>query len=104
MPELPLFRKDAHLRHACIHRSYLNEHPEESEHNERLEFLGDAVLGFLIGEFIYRRHPDMSEGKLTLLRSALVDEKQLAKFATVLNLGDMMLLVAPLKLSSVRIY
>lgn len=92
MPELPQFRKDAHLRHACIHRSYLNEHPEEIEHNERLEFLGDAVLGFLIGEYIYRRYPEMSEGKLTPLRSALVDEKQLAKFATALNIGDMMLL------------
>ena len=92
MPELPRFRKDAHLHRACIHRSYLNEHPEELEHNERLEFLGDAVLGFLIGEYIYRRHPEMSEGKLTLLRSALVDEKQLAEFATALSIGDMMLL------------
>ncbi len=92
MPPLPQFRKDSLLRRARIHRSYLNEHPEELEHNERLEFLGDAVLGFLIGEHLYRRYPEMNEGKLTLLRSALVDEKQLAKFATDLSIGDMMLL------------
>ena len=92
MSKLPRFHKDAHLHRARIHRSYLNEHPEEIEHNERLEFLGDAVLGFLIGEYIYRRHPEMSEGELTRLRSALVDEKQLAQFATALNLGNIMLL------------
>ena len=92
MPLLPKFRKDSLLRRARIHRSYLNEHPEELEHNERLEFLGDAVLGFLIGEYLYRRYPEMNEGKLTLLRSALVDEKQLAEFAIALSIGEMMLL------------
>jgi len=90
MVELPEFRNFLLLQHALTHRSYINEHPELSEHNERLEFLGDAVLNFLSGEFLYKRFPDKPEGELTPLRSALVDEKQLAKFAEMLNLGPQM--------------
>ncbi|MEB3161850.1 MAG: ribonuclease III [Prochlorothrix sp.] len=55
--------------------------------NERLEFLGDAVLNFLAGEFVYKRYPQKPEGELTALRSALVDERQLSAFARELGLG-----------------
>ncbi|MBE9205535.1 ribonuclease III [Nostoc sp. LEGE 06077] len=65
---------------ALTHRSYVNEHPEK-EHNERLEFLGDAILNFLSGEYLYHKYKKKGEDELTRLRSALVDEKQLAKFA-----------------------
>ena len=85
--QLPSFSNPALLASALTHRSYLNEHPDVTEHNERLEFLGDAVLNFLSGEFLYQRYPQQPEGGLTSLRSALVDEPQLAEFAVMLNLG-----------------
>jgi ribonuclease-3 len=85
--DLPAFRQRAFLLRALTHRSYLNEHPEVIEDNERLEFLGDAVLDFLAGAFLYHAYPDMREGGLTRLRSALVNTEQLAVFATRLNLG-----------------
>jgi ribonuclease-3 len=75
------------LRRALTHRSYLNEHPEALEDNERLEFLGDAVLDFLVGAWLYNRFPEMREGELTRLRSALVRTEQLAEFASQLNFG-----------------
>ncbi len=74
------------LRRALTHRSYVHENPQEGEHNERLEFLGDALLTFLSGEYLYRRHPEKGEDELTRRRSALVDEKQLAKFAIEVGL------------------
>jgi ribonuclease III len=88
MNELPEFENLALLERAFTHRSYVNEHPEAGEHNERLEFLGDALLNFLSGEFLYKRYPDKPEGELTPVRSTLVDEKQLAKFAIFLDLGS----------------
>ncbi len=95
MPTLPnlqkrvgvAFRDEGLLRRALTHRSYINEHPEELEDNERLEFLGDAVLDFLIASTLYQRFPEMNEGDLTALRSALVRTEQLAAFAGVLNVG-----------------
>ena len=90
MSDLPKFKDEALFFQALTHRSYVNEHPETSEDNERLEFLGDAVLGFLIGDFLYNTYPDISEAQLTRMRSALVDEKQLAKFARQLKLGEKM--------------
>lgn len=90
MIKLPQFKDESLLRLALTHRSYVNEHPNESENNERLEFLGDAVLGYLVGELLYKRYDDMTEAQLTRLRSALVDEKQLAKFATQLGIGELM--------------
>ena len=92
MSNLPNFNNNSLLHRAFVHRSYMNEHPEETENNERLEFLGDALLGFLIGSLLYEHYPQMDEGKLTKLRSALVDEQQLAEFAKKLNLGGRMLL------------
>lgn len=88
MFELPPFHDRALLQQALTHRSYINEHPDAGEHNERLEFLGDAVLNFLSGEFLFKRYPHKPEGELTPLRSALVDERQLAKFAMALSIGD----------------
>ncbi|MBE9179885.1 ribonuclease III [Oculatella sp. LEGE 06141] len=85
---LPTFRNSSLLHQALTHRSYVNEHVQTREHNERLEFLGDAVLNFLSGEFLYKRYPHKPEGELTPLRSALVDETQLAKFAIALNLDQ----------------
>lgn len=73
------------LTRAMTHRSYLNEHPEALEDNERLEFLGDAVLDYLVGEWLYNRFPEMEEGDLTQMRSALVQTNQLAAFARILK-------------------
>jgi len=80
------------LRRALTHRSFLNEHPEALEDNERLEFLGDAVLDFLVGAWLYRHYPEKAEGELTRLRSALVRTEQLANFAAQIDLGSVMLL------------
>ena len=76
------------LSRALTHRSYLNEHPEALEDNERLEFLGDAVLDFLVGEWLYNHFPEMAEGELTRMRSALVRTDQLAEFARQIQLGN----------------
>ncbi len=76
------------LTRAMTHRSYLNEHPEALEDNERLEFLGDAVLDFLVGEWLYNRFPEMEEGDLTQMRSALVQTNQLAAFARFLKFDN----------------
>ena len=78
------------LGRALTHRSYLNEHPEAIEDNERLEFLGDAVLDFVVGAWLYHHYPEMPEGDLTRMRSALVYTEQLANFARKVNLGAAM--------------
>jgi ribonuclease III len=88
-PQLPAFRDPSLLRRALTHRSYINEHPEEIEDNERLEFLGDAVLDFLSGAFLYHRYPEMQEGRLTRLRAALVRTEHLAVFAQAVELGPL---------------
>jgi len=75
---------------ALTHRSYLNEHSEAIEDNERLEFLGDAVLDFIVGAWLYHQYPEMPEGDLTRMRSALVHTEQLAIFAREIRLGDAM--------------
>jgi ribonuclease-3 len=79
----------AHLQQSLVHRSYLNEaddHPLSS--NERLEFLGDALLGYVVAERLYCEFTDFLEGDLTKLRSALVRAETLARIARSLNLGD----------------
>lgn len=78
------------LTRALTHRSYINEHPEALEDNERLEFLGDAVLDFVAGAWLYNHFPEMAEGDLTRMRSALVRTEQLAAFAREINLGPAM--------------
>ncbi len=87
------FRDKSLLHRALIHRSYLNEHPSfPLEDNERLEFLGDAVLDFVTGEYLYHRFPELREGPLTSLRSALVRRETLARFARQLDLGEHLLM------------
>lgn len=78
------------LSRALTHRSYLNEHPEALEDNERLEFLGDAVLDFIVAAWLYNKFPEMPEGDLTRMRSALVHTAQLAEFAREIHLGRAM--------------
>lgn len=90
MLNLPSFKNQELWLCALTHRSYINENSDSPEHNERLEFLGDAVLAFIAGEFLYQRYPDLSEAQLTRLRAKLVDETQLAKFAVQLGVGKQM--------------
>ena len=81
------FRDQKLLEQALTHSSYANENPGNS-HNERLEFLGDALHNFLSGEYLYLREPLLPEGEMTWRRSHLVDEQQLAKFAQEIGLGQ----------------
>jgi ribonuclease III len=83
----PPFKNLQLWQQSVTHCSYVNEHANDGEDNERLEFLGDAILTCLSGEFLYRRYPEKAEGELTALRSALVDERQLAEFARWIELG-----------------
>lgn len=84
--KLLVFKNETLLRQALTHRSYVNESLEDTQDNERLEFLGDAILTFLSGEYLYRQYPEMGEDEMTRRRSALVDESQLAKFAIEVGL------------------
>ncbi len=82
-----IFKDKSLLTRALTHRSYLNENPDLPYlDNERLEFLGDAILDFVAAEFLYQRFPEMSEGDLTSLRAALVKGESLARFATEMGL------------------
>jgi len=83
-----IFEDKTLLLRALTHRSYLNENPDFIlEDNERLEFLGDAVLDFLTAEYLYHRFPEMREGDLTSLRAALVRTEALAHLARKINMG-----------------
>lgn len=80
------FKADGHLEQAVVHRSYLNEHPGFAlSHNERLEFLGDAVLELVVTEYLYNNY-DNEEGELTTWRSALVNGESLSDVATELGI------------------
>ena len=85
------FRDKALLRQALAHRSWCAEYPGNAS-NERLEFLGDAVLGWTIADLVYRRYENLSEGKLTDLRKAVVNAGALADVALDLDLGAELLL------------
>lgn len=78
------------LKNALIHRSYLNEiqNKDNMAHNERLEYLGDAVLELIITEFLFHTYPDFKEGELTSFRAATVRTSSLAETAQLLKLGD----------------
>jgi ribonuclease-3 len=80
------------LSRALTHRSYLNENPDAIEDNERLEFLGDAVLDFVVGAWLYNHFPEMSEGDMTRMRAALVRTETLAAFALEIDLGRALML------------
>ena len=83
------FKDQDLLKSAFIHRSYLNEHSEEKlPNNERLEFLGDAILGLVISKHLYEAYPKSPEGDLTNYRSSLVNAKTLSKAAASLALGE----------------
>lgn len=85
------FRKLALLHQALVHRSYAHEQGG-TLHNEPLEFLGDAVVGFLVAERIVRRHPELDEGAMTRLRARLVNTRALADRARRLGIGEALLL------------
>ncbi len=81
------------LQNALAHSSYANERWHDGlKSNERLEFLGDSVLGMLVADYLYRNFPDRPEGELTRMRADMVCEKTLAKVARQLHLGDHLLL------------
>ncbi|MCJ7839610.1 ribonuclease III [Lederbergia sp. NSJ-179] len=87
------FHNEKLLRQAFTHSSYVNEHRRRPfEDNERLEFLGDAVLELAISQYLYKKFPTISEGELTKLRASIVCEPALVQFANELNFGDVVLL------------
>ncbi len=87
------FNDKALLKQAFVHRSYLNENKEfPLGHNERLEFLGDAVLELVITDYLYGKYPEKNEGELTALRSALVNANTLHAVGSQLGINDFLLL------------
>lgn len=87
------FQSKELFQEAMVHSSYFNEHPDRVPgSNERLEFLGDALLDFVVAEALYQRYPQMSEGGLTALRSALVCGDMLAQVARELRIGEFLYL------------
>lgn len=80
------------LKQAFYHRSYLNEAKHIRESNERLEFLGDAILSFVTSSYLYMSYPDFPEGTLTNIRSSLVKTTSLAEIAQTLELGHLLFL------------
>lgn len=83
------FKNISLLEQCLVHRSYLNENPDfYLSSNERLEFLGDAVLGLIVADKLYRGFPHLSEGEMTRLRAYLVRQETLAEVATSLKLGQ----------------
>ncbi len=86
------FKNKDILYEALTHRSYLNEHPEwRYPHNERLEYLGDAVLELAVSEELFSKYPDFPEGRMTVLRAALVNWERLGKVGTEIGLHDFVL-------------
>ena len=87
------FKDQGLLQQAFTHRSYLNENRQPGrQHNERLEFLGDAVLELVVTEFLYEKYPDKTEGELTAVRAALVNTTSISSAATNLGMNDYLLL------------
>ena len=87
------FKDNDILTRAFTHRSYINENPRSGlEHNERLEFLGDAVVELIITDYLFRTYPDAPEGELTAYRSALVNAVIMAEVASTLGMNDYLLL------------
>ena len=82
------FKNSALLAEALTHRSYLNEHPSALAHNERLEFLGDAVLELAVTRFLFDKYPAKDEGDLTAYRAALVNTVSLARTAESIGVND----------------
>ncbi len=92
MIKLPEFKNKKLFEQSFIHRSYLNETKKVLSSNERLEFLGDSVISFVVSKHLYNKYPNFDEGILTNLRSLLVNTKSLAQVAKELNFGSLLLL------------
>lgn len=90
--KLPKFNNQKLFEQAFTHRSFLNEAKEKVASNERLEFLGDSILSFVVSEYLFTTYPDFEEGTLTNLRSLLVNTKSLALHARELDFGKYLLL------------
>jgi ribonuclease III len=89
---LPIHDRDLFAQ-ALVHSSWLHEHPDAARgHNERLEFLGDAVVSIAVSEALFRRHPTDDEGVLSARRAAIVSTPGLARLATRIGLGDYLML------------
>ncbi len=86
------FRDKRLLHTALSHTSYVNELKSGEPSNERLEFLGDSILGMITADYLYRQYPDMPEGNMTKLRAELVCEKSLARVGNEIGLGEYLLL------------
>lgn len=87
-----LFSRPELLQRALTHKSYANELKVSYEHNEKLEFLGDAVLDLVVGEYLYERFPQDTEGNLSKKRASVVNEEILSEVATRLGLHELLLL------------
>lgn len=88
MTKIPNIKNKELLEEALTHRSFLNETSEKISSNERLEFLGDSILSFVVSDYLFTNYPDFNEGKLTNLRSLLVNTKMLAILAKECDLGS----------------
>jgi len=88
----PKLKKQELFRQAFTHRSYLNEAKKKVSSNERLEFLGDSIISFVVSKYLYNKYPSFSEGTLTNLRSLLVNTKTLSSLAKQLDFGNLLLL------------
>jgi len=87
------FKDIDNLRQSLVHRSYINEHPKfDLGHNERLEFLGDAVLELVVTEYLYEQFPESPEGDLTNWRASLVNSNMLSELARELDIDDFLFL------------
>src|SRR3954469_4435148 len=87
------FQNKRLIEQAFTHRSYLNENRQPGrEHNERLEFLGDAVLELVVTEFLYAKYPEKAEGELTAVRAALVNTQSIYMAADTLGMNDFLFL------------
>lgn len=82
------YKKPAYLSTALTHSSFANESKQKCESNERLEFLGDAILSIVVSDYLFKHCPELPEGDLTKLRASLVCEKSLCRFSKSLGVGD----------------
>jgi len=90
MINLPKFKNKQLFEQSFVHRSFLNETKQKLSSNERLEFLGDSIISFVVSQYLYNKYPNFDEGILTNLRSLLVNTKSLAICAKELNFGSYM--------------
>ena len=90
MIDLPKFKNKKLFEQAFIHRSYLNETKEKLSSNERLEFLGDSIISFVVSKFLYKKYENFDEGSLTNMRSLLVNTKALSQIARELSFGKLL--------------